>query len=56
MLLWPSGIQGGLRALGHTVRPAIASSLGRGRAKSEPSAGEADAESTKDEEVKASRP
>jgi len=54
MLVWPSGIQGGLRAIGQAVRPAVASR--GGRAASEPAKGEGDAEPTKDEGVKASRP
>ena len=29
MLAWPSGIQGGVRAIGRTVRPALAGGLGR---------------------------
>jgi len=56
MLLWPSGIQGGLRALGRAVRPAIASR--GGGAGSEPPKAEGDGEGqpTTDEGVKASRP
>ena len=54
MLVWPSGIQGGLRAVGRAVRPAIASQ--GGRAGSEPAKSEGEAEPTKDEGVKASRP
>jgi branched-chain amino acid transport system permease protein len=44
MLAWPTGIQGGFRAIGRWAGPAIASSIGRGRGKtpaavaSEPSA------------------
>jgi branched-chain amino acid transport system permease protein len=53
MLLWPSGIQGGLRALGRTVRPAVSGRLGR--AAGEP-AGDDDDAAAKDEGVKASRP
>jgi branched-chain amino acid transport system permease protein len=33
MLAWPSGIQGGLRAIGRWAGPTIATSFGRGRAK-----------------------
>ena len=54
MLVWPSGIQGGLRAIGRAVRPAIASSLGGRRATAEPASDEA--EPAEDEGVKASRP
>ena len=53
MLLWPSGIQGGLRALDRTVRPAVSGRLGRGAA--EPTGDDDDA-AAKDEGVKASRP
>ncbi|MGA8716719.1 MAG: hypothetical protein WB557_01815, partial [Solirubrobacteraceae bacterium] len=52
MLLWPSGIQGGLRALGRTVRPAVSGRLGRGAA--EPASD--DDAAAEDEGVKASRP
>lgn len=54
MLLWPTGIQGGVRAIGRSVRPLIASSLGRRRADSDEATDEA--EPTTDEGVKASRP
>ena len=53
MLVWPSGIQGGVRAIGHRVRPAISSR--RGTPSSAAPATEA-AEAAKDEEVKASQP
>jgi branched-chain amino acid transport system permease protein len=54
MLVWPTGIQGGLRAVGGAVRPAI---TGRGRrAAAEPAAAEAEAEAGSDEGIKASQP
>ena len=68
MLVWPSWIQGGLRAIGRAVALAITSSWGRRRAGSEPAGGEAEggrttpapgadgAERADDEGVKASRP
>jgi branched-chain amino acid transport system permease protein len=37
MLVWPSGIQGGVRAIMGAARPAVASRLGRGGAASTPS-------------------
>ena len=51
MLVWPSGIQGGLRAVGRAVRPALSSRGGRPGA--EPATDEAAA---KDEGVTASQP
>ncbi len=39
MLAWPTGIQGGFRAIGRWVRPALASSFGRGRSNTPASAG-----------------
>lgn len=54
MLLWPTGIQGGVRAVGGTLRPAI---TGRGRrAAANPVSAEAEAEAGSDEGVKASQP
>jgi len=52
MLVWPSGIQGGVRAIGRAVRPAISGRGGR----TTPEPATTEAESTKDEGVKASRP
>jgi len=55
MLVWPSGIQGGLRTIARGVGPAIRSRRGRGSA--EPASDASDAsEPTADEEVKASHP
>ena len=39
MLAWPTGIQGGFRAIGRWARPALASSFGRGRGSTPASAG-----------------
>jgi branched-chain amino acid transport system permease protein len=39
MLAWPTGIQGGFRAIGKWARPALASSFGRGLSNTPPSAG-----------------
>jgi branched-chain amino acid transport system permease protein len=55
MLVWPSGIQGGVRAIARGVGPAIRSRRGRGSA--EPTSDASDAsEPAADEEVKASHP
>jgi branched-chain amino acid transport system permease protein len=66
MLVWPSGIQGGLLAIGRAVRPALSSRSGRAgteatKDQAEPAKDGAEpakdgAEPTKDEGVKASRP
>lgn len=40
MLAWPTGIQGGFRAIGRWARPALASSFGRGRGNTPVGAGD----------------
>ena len=57
MLVWPSGIQGGVRAIAHAVRPARPSRSGQTPADpaSDP-ASERGSEPTKDEGVESSQP